>query len=257
MTIATWNVNGIRARHTGVLAWLNTHTPDICLLQELRCEEDQFPLNDYITCGYTCAVYGQKARNGVAILARGELSSVSKGFHSGFDPDTARLITAQYRNITFLCVYVPNGMAPGTPAFAYKRDFLRELHATITHQYASNTPLVLAGDFNVAPHDNDVYDPIACEDALCCHPDERADLDHLMSWGFTDALRLHHPHERIFSWWDYRHNSFAQNTGLRLDLILLSKGLAQHCTACEVDRETRAKESPSDHAPVIATLNVT
>lgn len=255
MKIATWNVNGIRARYNGVMEWLDTVQPDICLLQELRCPTDVFPSFECEARGYQCAVYGQKARNGVAILAKEIMTQSATGFPHSYDRENARMVTAQINDITVISVYVPNGQAPHTPAFEYKRDFLRELRSYIATSFSPDDPLILAGDFNVAPEDNDVYDPDECEDALCCHPDERADFLHLMSWGLHDALRLHEPDKRIFSWWDYRKNAYARNIGLRLDLILITQPLIQRCTQCIVDTKTREVDSPSDHAPVIATFS--
>ncbi len=254
MKIATWNLNGIRARYSGFLNWLDTLQPDICLLQELRCETDIFPFFECEARGYQCAVHGQKARNGVAILSKEIISHHFAGFPHGYDADNARVISARVNDLSLISVYVPNGHSVYSAAFEYKRDFLRELRSYISSAFTPDDKLILAGDFNVAPNDNDVYDPAECEDSLCCHPDERADLAQLVSWGFYDALRIHEPDKTLFSWWDYRKNAYINNIGLRLDLILISLPLLNSCSGCTVDTHTREADSPSDHAPVIATF---
>jgi len=252
MKAATWNVNSIRARVAHVCRWLEEHQPDVCCLQELKCMDDAFPHAAFEACGYHCYCFGQKARNGVALLSRTRLEDVQRGFGNGFDTESARLITARCADLAIINVYVPNGQAPATPAFEYKRDFLRELHALLRRRWSPDTPLLLAGDFNVAPTDDDVYNPAALRGSICFHPDEQNDFQRLLSWGLHDLFRTVHPHGKFFSWWDYRGGGFPLNEGMRLDHILVTESVASRCHDCFIDTMPRGWARPSDHAPVVA-----
>jgi exodeoxyribonuclease-3 len=250
--LATWNVNSIRARLAVVTEWLDQAALDVCCLQELRCTEAQFPAFELESRGYECVIAGQKARNGVAILARDTAHPSAVGFDNGFDRDNARLVSAEVSGVTIMSVYVPNGQSPELPAFEYKRDFFRELRALLERCYDPQMPLVIAGDFNVAPADADVYDPQLLRGSVCFHPDEQADFEHLLAWGLVDLYRHLHPQGNAYSWWDYRSGDFPNDRGMRLDHLLVTKPLAAACTACTIDREPRAWNKPSDHTPVVA-----
>jgi exodeoxyribonuclease-3 len=252
MTVATWNVNSIRARCDHLVRWLELRRPTVCCLQELKCTEAEFPYFEFEARGYHCVVFGEKARNGVALLTTETATAVQRGFDNGFDAGPARLLAARVAGIDIVNIYVPNGQAPDTPAFEYKRDFLRELRAQLARRYRPEDPLVLLGDCNVAPDDDDVYDPARLRGSVCFHPDEQADILHLKTWGLQDVFRHLHPHGRHFSWWDYRAGAFARNEGMRLDHILATPALVARCTCCEIDRTPRGWERPSDHTPVLA-----
>jgi exodeoxyribonuclease-3 len=252
MRIATWNVNSIRARLDVVTRWLDAAAPDVCCLQELRCTDEQFPAYEFESRGYECLVAGQKARNGVAILSRETAHPREVGFDNGFDDQNARLALADVSGVTVLSVYVPNGQSPELPAFEYKRDFFRELRAMCERRFDPHAPLVIAGDFNVAPDDDDVYDPELLRGSVCFHPDEQADFQQLLAWGLEDLYRRWHPDGKAYSWWDYRSGDFPNDRGMRLDHLLVTRPLAEACRACTIDREPRAWDKPSDHTPVIA-----
>jgi len=254
MTVATWNVNSIRARLDHVLRWLDLRRPEVCCLQELKCTAAEFPHLAFEAHGYHCVVYGEKARNGVALITKDTAQAVQRGFDNGFDAGPARLLTAHVADIDILNVYVPNGQAPATPAFEYKRDFLRELRAVLARRYRPEQALVVAGDFNVAPEDDDVYDPARLRGSICFHPDEQADFSHLKAWGLQDLFRRLQPQGRHFSWWDYRGGGFPRNEGMRLDHLLATPALAGRCTRCEIDCTPRGWERPSDHTPVLAVF---
>ena len=254
MTVATWNVNSIRARLDHLLCWLALRQPDVCCVQELKCADADFPFLELEARGYHCAVHGEKARNGVALITKETARVVRRGFDNGFDAGPARLLAAQVAGVEILNVYVPNGQAPDTPAFEYKRDFLRELRALLVRRYRPEQALVMVGDFNVAPEDDDVCDPMRLRGSVCFHPDEQADFLQLKAWGLQDVFRRWQPHGKHFSWWDYRAGGFSRNAGMRIDHILATRALAERCTRCEIDREPRGWERPSDHTPVLAVF---
>jgi exodeoxyribonuclease-3 len=252
--LATWNVNSVKARLERLLRFLERRRPDVLCLQELKVEDDQFPLEALEQAGYRAAVHGQKAYNGVAILSREEPRDVLRGMDDGENDPQARLIAATVRDVRVLCAYVPNGQAPGTPAFAYKLRWLERLRRYLEQRCDPKALLVLCGDFNVAPDDRDVYDPLAWKDQVLCHPEERKALAAIVDWGLADLVRRHHPGGGLFTWWDYRMLAFPRNHGLRIDHVFATLPLARRCAAAEVDRQERKGEKPSDHAPVLVTF---
>jgi exodeoxyribonuclease III len=257
--IVTWNVNSLRARLQHVTHFLREYTPDIVLLQELKLEEAHFPYADIEECGYNCAVYGQKTYNGVAILSRTPLEDVHCGLEKNGD-DQARYIEAVTnvagQVLRVASVYVPNGQEVGSEKFAYKLNFLEALRAHAERLLEYRETLVLGGDYNIAPLPYDVWDADALEGTLCYHPDERRALSALMNLGFYDAYRTLHHQGVAASWWDYRAGAFEREQGLRIDYLLLSPEAVDKLHACEILVAERAKEKPSDHAPVIVTLRV-
>jgi len=260
MKITTWNVNSIRARLESVIRWLKENRPDVCCFQELKCQNDQFPASELETLGYNSIVYGQKARNGVAIISKSPPNKIQKGFTNNFDEENSRLIAAEIDGVNIINVYVPNGQDPELPAFEYKRTFFKELRSFLSQNFIkpnqtarSNRTarrIVLCGDFNVAPENEDVFDPDYMRGKICFHPDEQADFEYLKSWGLTDIFRKFHPEGNFYSWWDYRAGGFPRNRGMRLDHFLVSAPIAQACKSCEIDKEPRGWEKPSDHVPV-------
>jgi len=255
MKIATWNVNSIRARHERLLAWLGKHAPDVLCLQELKVTDDAFPCDAIQQAGYHAVVHGQKTYNGVAILSRAEPADVERGMDDDVDDPQARLVSAVIGGVRVISAYVPNGQAVGSDKYAYKLDWLRRLRDRLDKRFSPSDALVLCGDLNVAPDDDDVAHPDAWADSVLCHPDVRDALAVICDWGLTDVFREHHPEGGLYSWWDYRRLGFPKNDGLRLDHILATEAMATRCAAAEIDRDERKGSKPSDHAPVIAVFD--
>jgi exodeoxyribonuclease-3 len=263
--IATWNVNSIRARLDRLLAWLDTRRPDVVCLQETKVADDDFPIAELRQAGYAAEIFGQRTYNGVAILTRTPPAGVVRGLDDlvrGFgdsadDPQCRFMVATVVTNgepLRVASVYVPNGGAVGTDKFAYKLEWLRRWSSWLEATAASGPPLLLCGDFNIAPEDRDVCDPVAWAGQVLCHPDERAALAAIRACapGFDDLFRRLNPDLNAFSWWDYRQLAFPRNQGLRIDHIYGSPPLAARCRGVIIDRETRKGKLPSDHAPVIA-----
>ena len=258
MKLASWNVNSIRARIDHLTHWLVRELPDVVCLQETKVDDSLFPNEALAEAGYASAFFGQKGLNGVAICTRFgiEIGDVKKNL-DGDDPDAQRrLISANIEGVRVVNVYVPNGQSVGAPAFAYKLAWLQRLHEQIAQRHAPSDPVLICGDFNVAPEAIDVHDPKAWEGQVLFHPDERARLHGLMSWGLVDIVRTRHPDEpNLFSWWDYRMGAFRRNRGLRIDLILVTPPLVERCKSAWVDTRPRELERPSDHAPVMVEFD--
>jgi len=253
--LATWNVNSIRVREARVLAWLAEHGPDILCMQEVKVLNGAFPSEALRAAGYETVVHGQKTYNGVAIASRLPIEEVSIGFDDGENDDQSRLIAATIAGIRIVNVYVPNGQSVGSDKYAYKLDWMSRLGRYLQVRCDPASRLALCGDFNVAPEDRDVHDPILWAGQIMCSEPEREALRRIAGWGVTDAFRQHHDEAGVFSWWDYRMLSFAKKAGLRIDHILASASLAALCTDCAIDRNARKGKNPSDHAPVIATFS--
>ncbi len=256
LTIATWNVNSVRARLERLLAWLEKTAPDVVCLQELKTTDADFPFAALEAAGYHAAVHGQKTYNGVAILSR----VPPEGVHHGLDDDVpdaqARLVSARVGDVQVLSAYAPNGAEVGSEQWAYKLDWYRRLRAYLNRRFSPGQSLLLCGDFNVAPEDRDVANPETWRESVLCHEAGRAALQDLLAWGLVDTVRRHHDGQGPYTWWDYRHLAFPKNQGLRIDHILATPSLAQCCTQAFVDREERKGVKPSDHAPVLAVFDV-
>ena|SRR5579859_4178022 len=247
MLIASWNVNSIRARIERLRAWLSATQPDVVCLQELKAEE--MPVLD----GYHHAAACQKTYNGVAILAKTPIEDVACG--DGIDDGQARLVAGTVGGVRVLSVYAPNGQSVGTDKWQYKLAWLGRLRAHLEQTYKRNTPLVVAGDFNVAPEARDVHDPAEWEPSVLFHPEARAAMARVRELGLYDSFRLHHQEPGFYSWWDYRLLSFPKNRGLRIDQIFVSEPLVARCRDAWIDREARKGKLPSDHAPILATTD--
>ncbi len=249
--IATYNVNGINARLPILLRWLAETEPDVVCLQELKAPQEKFPEALIRDSGYDVIWHGQKSWNGVAILSRVgeplELRRVLPG-----DPEDAhsRYIEAAINGILVACLYLPNGNPYPGPKFDYKLRWLERLKIHAKDLLATGAPVVLAGDFNVIPTDLDVYKPERWIDDALFRPEVKAAYQDLLTQGWTDALRTLYPNEKIYTFWDYFRNSFARDAGLRIDHFLLSPTLKKRLTACGIDKNVRAWEKTSDHAPV-------
>ena len=257
MKIATWNVNSLKVRLPQVLAWLATQQPDLLCLQETKLEDKAFPLAEIEAAGYHAVFAGQRTYNGVAILARQQPLDAANGM-DGFADDQQRVISASVAApsgpLRIACVYVPNGQAVGSDKYAYKLRWLAHAATWLRQELARHPRLVLLGDFNIAPEDRDVYDPVAWRGQILCSDAERQALKQLLDLGLVDAFRCFEQPEKSFSWWDYRMQGFRRNHGLRIDLILVSRELASLCRTSSIDKEARRAERPSDHAPVLLEL---
>lgn len=250
MRIATWNVNSIRARQERLLTWLGTAKPDVLCLQELKCEESHFPFEEVGALGYHAAVHGQKTYNGVALLAREPITEVVKGLDDGVEDPQSRLIGGTIGGVRVYSVYVPNGQSVDSPAYVYKLEWFSRLRRVLDVRHKADQPLVIAGDFNVAPEPIDVWDPKLWEGQTLFSEPERSALRELMAFGLVDSLRHVRPDEQKFSWWDYRMLGFPKNRGLRIDHLLATRPIVERLVAADVDREARKGKQPSDHAPV-------
>ena len=254
MKICTWNVNGIRARLTHVVDFLRTHRPDVLCLQETKVPDDLFPRGPLEDEGYDVAWFGQKGYNGVAILAADALHDVQKGLPDDGPDAERRVLAATVRGVRILDLYVPNGQAVGSDKYAYKLDWYRRLRTHLDRDHRADQPLVVVGDFNVALEDRDVHDPGWWHEKILCSTPERQAMRSVLNFGLVDTLRQHHPEPGIYTWWHYTAGAAIKDDGLRIDYVLATQGLAVRCTSVVVHKEERARPSPSDHVPVVATF---
>jgi exodeoxyribonuclease-3 len=255
MKITSWNVNSLKVRLPQVLEFLAQHKPDALCLQELKLEDVNFPSGEINRAGYQAVFSGQKTYNGVAILSPTLPSDVSLGILDYDDPQK-RVIGATVNGVRIVCVYIPNGESVESEKYKYKLDWLMRLVAWLKQELVKYPKLALLGDYNIAPEDRDVHDPKFWTGKVLFSEPEKAAFREMVALGLTDSFRLFEQPEKSYSWWDYRMNGFKRNLGLRIDHILLSPELAKGCKSCSIDRDFRAKERPSDHAPVIAELEI-
>ncbi len=255
MKLATWNVNSLKVRLPHVLDWLETHSPDALVLQEIKQVTEAFPAEEFASRGYEAIASGQKTYNGVAVIARSEPEAPVTDF-PGFEDPQRRILATTINGVRVVNLYVPNGSEVGSEKYAYKLDWLKALEGFLAEEMKTHERLVVLGDFNIAPADEDVYDAEKWGDAILCSPLEREALGRLIDLGLTDVFRNFDQPEKTFSWWDYRAAGFRRNAGLRIDLILASDAMNGACTASYVDKEPRALERPSDHAPVVAEFDL-
>jgi exodeoxyribonuclease-3 len=254
--IATWNINSLRARQERLETWLAEVSPDILCLQETKLTDDGFPGLAFEALGYSSAHHGQGQWNGVALLSKVGLTDVVAGFADGGPPDDdARLISATCGGVRMSSAYVPNGRAVGHEHYEYKLRWLARLRAHLVATCSPDDAVVVAGDWNVAPEDRDVYDPEKFIGATHVSPPERAALAEIVGWGLEDVFRRHHDDGSCFSWWDYRAGDFHQGRGMRIDLVMASAPVAAASTWCIIDRNGRKGKLPSDHAPVVVDLD--
>ena len=249
MKIATWNVNSLTVRLPQVLDWLAKHQPDALCLQETKTIDDKFPDAAILAAGYRTDFFGQKTYNGVALLTRGGASDIVKNI-PGLGDDSARVIAGTVNDVRVIGAYFPNGQAPDSDKFQYKMRWLDALRDWLKLECANHPRLALLGDFNIAPEDRDVFDPVALAGQIHCTPQERAHFAQLLQLGLSDAFRLFEQAPKSWSWWDYRNLAFRKNQGLRIDHILVSAALVPQVLSCTIDKAPRKNERPSDHAPV-------
>ena len=251
MKIATWNVNSMKVRLPHVMEWLDAHAPDVLVLQEIKQVTEAFPAEDLASIGYETIANGQKTYNGVAIISKTTPVEPVLEFPA-FDDPQRRVLAATIGDVRVINLYVPNGSEVGSDKYDYKLRWLATLRDFLEEELARHENLVVLGDFNIAPSDEDVYDPEKWGEGILCSPREREALRNVLDLGLTDVFRKFEQPEKTYSWWDYRAAGFRRNAGLRIDLILSSASMTDRCSASYVDKEPRAWERPSDHAPVIA-----
>ena len=254
MKIASWNVNSLNVRLPHLQQWLQDFAPDVVGLQETKLEDHKFPEDALLAAGYRSAFVGQKTYNGVAILARHPIGDVQLGI-PGFDDAQARAIAATVNGVRIVNLYVVNGQDIGTDKYAYKLRWLDAVHAWVADELQRHPKLVVLGDFNIAPDDRDVHDPMVWnDDHILTSTAERGALRGLLELGLHDAFRLHHDDAGIFSWWDYRQAAFRRDLGLRIDLTLVSDALKADAIQAGIDRTPRTWERASDHTPAWVQL---
>lgn len=254
MKIATWNVNSMNVREPHVVEWLQNHEPDVLVLQEIKQVTEKFPADALLELGYHSIASGQKTYNGVAVISKTPPADAVYDFPDLDDPQR-RILASTVGDVRVVDLYIPNGSEVGSEKYAYKLNWLKSLRNFLEAEMKQHENVVVLGDFNIAPADADVYDPEKWGEAILCSPPERAALGELVDLGLTDVFRKFEHPEGTFSWWDYRAAGFRRNAGLRIDLILTSDAMTERCTASYVDKEPRAWERPSDHAPVVAEFD--
>ena len=253
MKIVSWNVNSVRARLARLLAWLEKHEPDLLCLQETKVVDDDFPRLELEGLGYHLETFGQKTYNGVAFLSRQAPADVIRGLPG--TREEARLIAGTFGDLRVVNAYVPNGSEVGSEKYTYKLEWLDRFREFLERDCAPEEPLLLCGDFNIAPEDRDVHDPERWRGKVLCSDPERGKFRALVEWGLVDALRLGTEAAGIYTWWDYRLSGFRRDWGLRIDHFLVTRPLIPRVRDVSVDREERGGEKPSDHAPLIARLD--
>jgi exodeoxyribonuclease-3 len=243
-----------------IVEWIQHRGDDLDILcfQELKAVEEQFPFANFEALGYHCEVFGQKTYNGVAICAKQPLDKIQKGFAGDPADEQKRFISCVVRGLTLINIYAPHGGLEGEEKFLYKQDWYQKLMTHLHDHYSPEDPLLVVGDFNVAREDSDVYDPVALEGSIGTLPAERVAFERLMSWGFVDAFRHKYPDKRQFTWWDYIGGAIWKDEGMRIDYAICTQALLEKVEDVEVDLwpRRRRQPKPSDHAPLIITLNL-
>jgi exodeoxyribonuclease-3 len=251
MKLTTWNVNSLRMRLPQLEAWYKTSTVDVVALQEIKLPDADFPHEAIQALGLHAVFSGQRTYNGVALLSKTAPQDASSGI-PGFDDEQKRVLAATIDGVRVINVYVPNGQTVGSDKYQYKLRWFEALTAYVKAEVLRYPKLVVLGDFNIAPEDRDVHDPLAWQGSVHVSEPERTALQGLLALGLSDVFRNFTQPEQTYSWWDYRMLAFRRNHGLRIDLVLSSVAMTARCIACSVDKEPRRWERPSDHAPVTA-----
>ncbi len=255
MKLATWNVNSLKVRLPQVLQWLADNPVDVLCLQEIKMTDDKFPVTAFDEIGYQTAFSGQKTYNGVAIISKHPIRDVVKN-NPLFPDEQQRIIAATIEDVRVICAYVPNGQSVDSDKYQYKLKWLQALQDWLAEELKTHPNLAILGDYNIAPADCDVHDPVSWQGQVLVSDREREAFQRLCELKLVDAFRLFDQADKMFSWWDYRQMAFRRNMGLRIDHILLSTALAARCSACVIDKIPRKWEQPSDHTPVIATIDL-
>jgi exodeoxyribonuclease III len=252
--IATWNVNSAKARLANILAWLDEAKPDVVCLQEIKCLDAEFPALEMKGRGYHIETLGQRSYNGAALLSRAPMREVMRGLAGDESDQQARYLEATIADVRVASIYLPNGNPVGTDKYEYKLAWMRRLGARVRQLLDSEMPCVLAGDYNVAPSDDDVYDPLAVAKDAVVQPSARAQFRVLLNLGLVDAYRVFHPEPHKFTYWDHYGRKWLTDEGLRIDHLLLSPQAADRLQACDIDRAPRGRDNPSDHTPIWCEL---
>jgi exodeoxyribonuclease-3 len=250
MKIATWNVNSVKVRIDHLLSWVGDARPDVVCLQEIKCTTDEFPRLELQGMGYHVEALGQRSYNGVALLSREAPRDILRGLPGDPADEQARYIEATVADVRVASIYLPNGNPVDTDKFSYKLGWMKRLRARAKTLLAREQAVVLAGDYNICPTDDDVYDAEAWRNDALCRPESRAEFRSLVHLGFTDAFRVFHPEPHRYSFWDYQQGRWYRDEGLRIDHLLLSPQAADRLAAADIDTRPRAKEKASDHTPV-------
>lgn len=254
MKVATWNINGLKVRQDHVLDWLEQNEPDVLCLQETKVTDQEFPEDGFIDLDYDVEYFGQPSYNGVAIVSRAPMNDVTRGFAGARNDDDKRAIAATIEGVRIVCVYVPNGQRVGTDKYAFKLDWLRALREYLDQGPGADTPLVLAGDFNIAPQPGDHFGAAPGDPEIFVSAEELAAFRALLDWGLIDSLHHLNPGPKQFTWWDYRSGAWDRNHGLRIDHLLVTPQVIARGQEVTIDRSVRGWDRASDHVPVILTL---
>ncbi len=259
MKTATWIITGVKARIDTAATWLKAASPDVACLQEIKCRDEMFPVQVFEDLGYNVAVHGQKGFNGVALLSKLPLEEITAGLAGDSDDVQARyleaVISVPTGVVRIVNIYLPNGNG-GPEKFAYKLAWMERLRKRVKALLAYEEPLIVAGDYNVIPTPEDVYNPDAWVDDALFVPETRAQFQALLNLGLTDAFRACHDEPHRFTFWDYQAGAWPKNQGLRIDHLLLSPQAADRLVACEIDSDPRGWEKPSDHVPIVAEFSL-
>jgi exodeoxyribonuclease III len=251
LKIASYNINGIKARLPRLLEWLEETRPSIACLQEIKTQDEGFPLKDFESIGYHAIWHGQKGFNGVAILADGEPPvEVQRGLAGEIEDEHSRYLEADVFGLRVACIYLPNGNPQPGPKFDYKLRWMKRLRLRMTEIAALEIPAIITGDFNAIPYDHDVWAPAAMAMDALMQPESRDAYARLLTDGWTDALATHNPQGGVWTYWDYQAGAWPKDQGFRIDHALLSPELADRLMACGVDKAHRGREKASDHAPM-------
>ncbi|MEZ5775774.1 MAG: exodeoxyribonuclease III [Hyphomicrobiaceae bacterium] len=260
LKIATWNINGVKARIEGLLAWLGEASPDIVCLQEIKSLDEAFPAGPIEELGYNLAIHGQKGFNGVAILSKRPIEEVSRGLPGDEDDTQSRYVEAVIgagRGVVRVAsIYLPNGNPVDSAKFPYKLAWMARLERHARDLLALEEPLVLAGDYNVIPEPRDANNPAAWTGDALYQPESRHAFRRLAALGLTDAIRACHPEDGVYTFWDYQAGAWQKDNGIRIDHMMLSPQAADRLVESGIDRMVRAREKPSDHVPVWVALDL-
>jgi len=255
--VATWNINGINSRLDQVINWCRTNQPDVLCLQETKTVDVKFPHRRIQAIGYPhISFLGEKSYNGVAIISKHPIADLQKNFPRDKEDAPKRFLAGTINGVRIVNVYVPHGTQVGSDKFTFKLDWIKRLRKYFDKSFSLEDNVLLCGDLNVAPHELDVWKVSLWKDKMHFTKPEREAIQDLKKWGFVDVFRQINEDAREYSWWDYFHHSFEKDQGLRIDHIWTSPALADRCIDCWIDKEPRALEHPSDHAPVVAEFRV-
>jgi len=254
--IASWNVNSVKVRLPLLLAFLQEAQPDVLCLQETKCPAADFPRLEIAALGYHVETIGQRAYNGVALLSKRPAENLVAGLPGMPEDKQARYLEASFGEVRVASIYLPNGNPIGTDKFIYKLAWMEQLVGHARDLLRREVPFVLAGDYNICPTDEDVYDPVAWRDDALCRLESRSRFRALVYLGLTDAYRIFHREPHRYTFWDYQAGRWNRDEGLRIDHLLLSPHAADRVAACEIDKKPRAKDRASDHTPIWCELAV-